>query len=220
MSFENNSGKALIPKATISRLPVYRMYLKDKQKEGEVYVSSATIAADLELTSVQVRKDLALVSKSPGKPKIGFKIDNLIADIEDYFGYRKTKNAVLVGVGHLGKALLSYNRFEKYGLNIIAAFEHNEDKVGTEFAGKRIYSLESVKSFVKEHDVSIGIITVPQAAAQEICDLLVKAGVRAIWNFAPIMLKLPKSVALKNEDMAASLAKLSIGMHEKNRERS
>ena len=202
-----------IPMATISRLPVYRMYLKEKLKENVRFISSATIAEDLELTSVQVRKDLAWISNAPGKPKVGFEVENLIRDIEEYFGYSETKFAVLVGVGHLGKALLSYNKFEKYGLKIIAAFEHNANKIGGCIAEKRIYGLDDLAAFVKEQNVSIGIITVPKAAAQNIADLLVRAGVKAIWNFAPIMLKTPKTVAVRNEDMAASLAKLSIAMN-------
>ncbi|MBQ4049853.1 MAG: redox-sensing transcriptional repressor Rex [Clostridia bacterium] len=208
----NDDKKKYMPKATISRLPVYRMYLKNKRSEGATYVSSATIASDLDLTSVQVRKDLAWVSSAPGKPKIGFVVDNLIADIEEYFGYSYQKNAVLIGVGHLGKALLSYNRFEKYGLNIMAAFEHNESKINTVFAEKNIYSLADISDFIEKNDVSIGIITVPKASAQEVCDILVKSGIKAIWNFAPVMLEVPKHVAVRNEDMAASLAKLSIQM--------
>ena len=216
MNTSVDGNKLSMSKATISRLPVYRRYLKEKQAEGHIYISSASTAKDLELTSVQVRKDLALVSSVPCKPKAGFRIDNLIVDIEEYFGYTYKKNAVLVGVGHLGKALLSYNRFEKYGLNIVAAFEHNESKVGTQFAGKNIYSIDEIQTFIKDNNVSIGIITVPKTAAQEVCNILVAAGVKAIWNFAPIILKIKGNIALRNEDMAASLAKLSILMSEKN----
>ncbi|MEG1556474.1 MAG: redox-sensing transcriptional repressor Rex, partial [Bacteroidales bacterium] len=118
-----------ISKATLNRLPTYFYYLKERIKEGEHYISSTTIAESLKLNPIQVRKDLAFVSSTAGKPRMGFEINELINDIETFLGYNNVDDAILVGVGQLGRTLLSYDGFKNYGLNIVAAFDSNEDIV-------------------------------------------------------------------------------------------
>ena len=201
-------GKS-ISKNQLRRLPFYLSYLKTKCNEGVIYISSPQIAAGLELSEEQVRKDLALVSCQCGKPKTGRRVNVLISDIEEYLGYKKANKAILIGAGHLGGALFAYQGFEKYGLDIVAAFDNNTEKIGTLIADKHIYSLDSLEEVCSSYNISIGIITVPVEAAQEVCDRIVKIGIKAIWNFAPIKLNTPDYVIVQNENMASSLAILS-----------
>lgn len=198
-----------ISKNQLRRLPFYLSYLKSKCNEGVEYISSPQIASGLGLSEEQVRKDLALVSRSCGKPKTGRCVKTLISDIEYYLGYEDSHKAILVGAGHLGGALFAYQGFAKYGLDIIAAFDTNEEKIGSTIHDKHIYSLDSLEEVCSCYEVAIGIITVPAEAAQDVCDRLVKIGVKAIWNFAPIKLDTPENVIIQNENMASSLAILS-----------
>ena len=204
-----NKELTSISKATIGRLPAYHRYLKEKQAEGERTISSTAIAEDLHLNAVQVRKDLALISSTAGKPKRGFDVDELFGDIDRFLGYDNVSDAVLVGAGGLGSALVGYGGFKNYGLNIVAAFDTNPALIGRSIKGVRVCDARELSSLVRRLNVRIGIIAVPKEAAQGAADALVEGGVRAIWNFAPVHLALPENIAVKNEDMAASLAILS-----------
>lgn len=198
-----------VSKATLERLPSYHRCLAEKQEAGEKTVSSTAIAEELHLSAVQVRKDLAAISSAAGKPKLGFEVDELLDDINRLLGYNNVTDAVLVGVGGLGSALAGYGGFKSYGLNIVAAFDTDPARIGKEVGGVRVYSADVLSQTVREKKVRIGIIAVPKQAAQAAADALVEGGVRAIWNFAPVHLALPADIAVKNEDMAASLAILS-----------
>lgn len=201
--------KKIISNATLKRLPVYLRCLHEMSASGEEYVSSVAIAESLNLNSVQVKKDIAVVSSSSGKPKVGFKLCTLIHDIENFLGYTKTQKACLVGVGKLGSALLSYKGFEKYGLQIVGAFDVNEQLFGNIINGITIYSTSELSEFVKENDVYMAVIAVREKDAQTVCDELVNAGIIGILNFAPANLQVPKNVFVQDVDIAASLAILS-----------
>lgn len=195
--------------ATLERLPRYYRYLLDLQQKGEKNISSVKISEDLKLNSIQVRKDLACISSISGKPKTGFDVDELIRDIASFLGYDNTTDAIIIGVGQLGKTLLSYPGFSNYGLNIVAGFDLNEDVLKQDVNGKKILPMYKLQDYLERTNVHIGIITVPAAFAQQVADLLVNAGIKAIWNFAPTHIIVPDGVVIKNEDMAASLAILS-----------
>ncbi|MDD6926395.1 MAG: redox-sensing transcriptional repressor Rex [bacterium] len=209
MEAECGNSKEAISVATLRRMPTYLRYLKIAREKGVENVSSVTMAKDLNLNSVQVKKDIGFASKVPGKPKIGFNVAELIADIEELLGCYNIKDAVLVGVGKLGKTLLSYNGFKNFGLNVVAAFDENPMLWNTEINGKVIYPVSKIPDILKQSGAKMGIIAVPKAAAQEVCDKLVSSGVKGIWNFAAAHLNVPDGIALKNEDLAASLAILS-----------
>ncbi len=198
----------IVPKPTIQRLPGYLTYLKEKQAEGLKNISATIIAQDLNLYHVQVRKDLALVSDG-GKPKLGYLVDDLIEDLASFLGYGEDKQAVIVGVGKLGRTLLSYGGFAEYGLNICMGFDMDDRIYGLTINGKQILSIEKLGEMIKKNNIQIGIITVPAPQAQSVCDLLIKCGIKAIWNFAPVHLKTPDGIIVQNENMAASLAVLS-----------
>jgi redox-sensing transcriptional repressor len=195
--------------ATIQRMPSYLSYLKNKLEEGDEYVSSVVMAAELGLTPMVVKKDLSLARVVEGIPKRGFHISKLIDDIKTYLGYDNVKDAVLVGVGQLGKVLMSYSGFANYGLNILAGFDVNKTLINKEVNGKKVFHIDKLEDLVRRMNIHIGIITTPKEVAQEVADLMIKAGVKAIWNFSPTHLIIPDNVVLKNEDMAASLAILS-----------
>ena len=200
-----------ISEHTLQRLPMYLSYMQGLPEDAPKNISATTIAEALQLNDVQVRKDLASVSSS-GKPKVGYNVKDLIAELEAFLGYNDIDNAVIVGAGSLGKALLNYSGFKAYGLNIIAAFDLCEEP--TEFQGKTVFPIAQLGSFCRKVNVHIGIITVPASSAQEICDLLVESGIRAIWNFAPVHLVVPDGILVQNENMASSLALLSNHLRE------
>lgn len=201
---------AEMSKATLSRLPSYLRYLYKLDKQSVPTVSSTNIANGLGLNPVQVRKDIALVSSVAGKPKTGYATRELIADLESYLGYNNTRDAVLVGVGGLGRAILGYDGFRNYGLNIAYAFDVDENVIGTKINGKTVCHADKLQSTVERFKIRLGIICVPSASAQSVADSMVKAGIKAIWCFAPLHLNVPPEIAVKGEDLAASLALLSM----------
>lgn len=201
-----------ISKATLNRLPQYLRILKKLKKDEVQNISSTTIAEMLKLNSIQVRKDLALVSHQEGKPGIGFCVDELITDLEEFLGLGNITEAVLVGAGRLGQALLNYPGFEG-NFNIVMAFDNDNTKCDN----KNIFHIDNIKEKIQEKNIKIGIITVQRVAAQEVCNILVEAGIKAIWNFAPVTLTVPEDVIVKNEDLSASLMILSKKLHERNK---
>lgn len=197
-----------VPRATLGRLPLYLQYLKSLPTAEGATISATAIAKGLSLGDVQVRKDLAAVSGT-GKPKIGYERAKLIGDLERYLGYGGLTGAVLVGAGKLGRALLDYDGFEEFGVKIIAGFDCNEKVLQSGLNTKPILPMEDMTAYCTEHGVRLGIITVGQGSAQDVCDRLVASGIRAIWNFAPCSLKVPCGVLLQQENLALSLAYLN-----------
>ncbi len=199
----------IITKATLGRLPVYLDFLK---KQNTEYISSTQIAKELELGEVLVRKDLNSVC-GLGKPKVGYDREKLIESILNTLGVDKNISAVIAGAGKLGSALLGYNGFSEYGVNIKAAFDNDPKKINHTFAnGKRIYSMDYLKEYCEQNDIRIGIIAVPQSEAQAVCDKMIECNIRAIWNLTTYSLVIPDNVIVKNENLALSLSFLKICM--------
>lgn len=212
---ENNQKSPVgLSKQAILRLPNYLQHLKKMKRQGVTMAAASVIASDLRLNEVQVRKDLAAVSTLPGKPKVGFQIDSLINDIEEFLGYHNVNEAVLVGCGSLGTALLNFTGFRALGLQIIAAFDSNEEKHNTTVGEKPVLPMDKMQSLCRRLNVHIGIITTPADVAQKIADEMVACGILAIWNFAPVRIVVPKGILVHNENMAASLALLSKHLQE------
>ena len=206
-----------ISKAVLKRLPGYLSYLKSTQDGGSLYISATALANALGMGEVQVRKDLAMVCDG-GRPKIGYLRERLIDDIEQFLGYDNTTDAVLIGAGKLGQALCGYSGFEAYGLNILAAFDVMPKSDKTE-EGTPIYPMEQLQSFCKSNKVLMGIITVPSKYAQEVCNQLIECGIKAVWNFAPTHLDVPENILVQNENMATSLAVLSMHLQAQMKEK-
>ncbi len=207
---ERDSGPTrAIPEPTLRRLPIYYQYLKKTQAEkGSEYISSTQIGNDLNILPIQVRKDLE-IAEAAGKPKLGYDVTDLIRTIEAFLGWNNTTEGYLVGVGNLGSALLGYQGFREYGLDLIAAFDTDAHKVGREVHGKVVLHVSKLPSMVKRMGVKIGVLTVPAISAQPLADIMVKAGVRAIWNFSPVKINVPPHVIVQHENLASSLVVLS-----------
>lgn len=196
-----------MPDTALQRLPVYLNYLKNSGADRE-YISSGAIARALGMGEVLVRKDLARTS-AHGKTRVGYRRTELMAAIEDYLGCNRVRPAVIVGAGGLGRALMSYGGFSNYGIEIVAAFDSDQKKAGTEVAGKPVYPVRMQREIIAANDVRLAVICVPAGSAQQVADSLVDCGIKAVLNFAPLSLKVPEGVALKHIDLAASLAILS-----------
>lgn len=199
--------KSRISKAILGRLPQYLSYLQEIAGQDIANISATRIAKDLQLGEVQVRKDLNIVC-GKGKPKLGYRTADLIDSIETCLGQEKATQAVLVGAGRLGKALLEYDEFEKYGVRIAAAFDNNERPLRLH-GNIEILPIAYLQSFCKSHDIRIGIITVGEGSAQTVCDMMLDCGIQAIWNFAPCRLQVPDKILFLQENLALSLAYLN-----------
>ena len=197
-----------ISKSVLKRLPGYLTYLKSMAEEDNKYISATALANALGMGEVQVRKDLAMVSNG-GRPKVGYLRRALINDIEQFLGYENTTDAVLIGAGKLGQALCAYSGFSAYGLNILAAFDL-EPTCDWASDTTPIYPMYQLQSFCQANKILMGIITVPASQAQNVCDQLIESGIKAIWNFAPTHLEVPENILVQYENMATSLAVLSM----------
>lgn len=196
------------PEPTLRRLPTYHGILKQFERQGREVVSCTRIAEALNLDPTQVRKDLA-VTGIVGKPKVGYVVADLIEAVEGFFGWRNVTDAFLVGVGSLGTALLGYDGFKQYGLNIIAAFDTDPEKIGSKVRGKQVLAPKKLPDLARRMHIHLGIITVPPDAAQEVADLMVSGGITGIWNFVPVALQVPDDIIVENERLASGLAVLS-----------
>jgi len=197
-----------ISKKLLKRLPVYLAHLKSLPANSNV--SATSMAKALGLGDVQVRKDLAKVSAA-GRRRTGRDRERLIQDIEEYLDFAAETGTIIVGAGKLGRALLDYIGFEESGLNVMAGFDVQPCADRSEI-GKPIYPMSRLESFCRHYDVHIGIITVPAESAQRVCDTLVTCGITAIWNFAPVHLKVPEYVVVQSENLAVSLTALRMQM--------
>jgi redox-sensing transcriptional repressor len=194
--------------ACVKRLPAYLQMLRVLQGEGHEYASGTLLATTHSLERVLVRKDLA-VTGIVGTPRRGFRIPELIAAIERFLGWDDQTKAILVGVGNLGTALLGYQGFETLGLRIAGAFDRDPAKIGKWIQGRKVQPITQLAAFVRRGGIRLGVLTVPAADAQETADLMVRAGIRGIWNFSPARLELPDGVVAQKEDLAEGLAVLS-----------
>lgn len=206
-----NEPKRQFPHPSIRRLPSYLRLLKQLHTEGGQKISCTRIASELDLDSTQVRKDLALTGIT-GRPRIGYELSPLIDAIEHFLGWNNMSDAFLVGSGSLGRALIGYENFAQCGLNIAAAFDVNEEKIGQEIFGRKIYRLDRMPELARQMGVKVGILTVPAPAAQIAANVMVESGLTGIWNFAPAKLDVPDSVLVENVELVSSLAVLSVNM--------
>ena len=204
---------AALSQGTLQRLPQYLIMLKSEAQVGREQVTADEIGEVVQVSPSQVRHDLSAcgINRAPGE---SYDVRELMSSIEHALGYDDISNAVIVGAGQLGRALLSYSNYSDYGVDVIAAFDADESLVGREISGRPILPIKRMTSLCRRMKVHIGIITVPALHAQEVCDKLVEGGIQAIWNFAPVHLKVPEGVIVKNEIIAVSLGELSRQLQE------
>ncbi len=197
-----------IPEPTLRRLPRYHHFLMREENSGKKVISCSDIARALNLDPTQIRKDLA-VTGIVGKPKVGYEVPALIQALEKVLGWNNVTHAVLVGAGSLGTAILGYQQFNKYGLNIVAIFDSDANKVGQVVHGREILPVGWLPGMARQMRILTGIITVPAEAAQSVADLMTAGGIRAIWNFAPRALTVSADTIVQYEDMFSGLAVLT-----------
>ena len=197
---------------TIRRLPGYLQVVRQAEQEGVLVISGTTIAEELELEPIQVRKDLA-VTGIVGKPRVGYVVRDLIAALEHFLRWDQTHNAIVLGAGHLGTALLGHTEFRRNGMNISAAFDADPAKVGKKFHGIKVLDTAEMVEYIKAQNVTVAILTVPSHVAQELCNQVIEAGVRSIWNFTSLKLRVPEGrtdILIQKEDLSSGYAVLSV----------
>ncbi len=203
--------------ATIKRLPFYLSVLIEQHNKGQEYISSNALAEITQLNPSLVKKDLSVVITSEGKPKLGYEIQSLITDIRSYLVHDSNLDAVIVGVGKLGRALLSYKGFSEYNLNILCGFDIDKKVIESTISkdiNKQVFSISKFAHIVDRLNIKIGIITTPKESAQYVADMMVRSGIKAIWNFSSTCLDVPKDIVVKNENLASSLLVLSKQLQE------
>jgi redox-sensing transcriptional repressor len=205
---KNEQANTGFPLPTIRRYPIYLRTIKSMIAAGELHISSAVLAERLGLDPVLTRKDLAMAGV-PGKPRRGYPSRELCEAINRSLGWDSATDAVLIGAGSLGMALLGYSGFEEHNLSIVAAFDADNSKIGAKFHGVKVRPMEDLPRLVHKLEIKIGILTVPNAVAQKCADQLVAAGIKGIWNFSAIQLEVPENIIVQNVDLAQSLGVLS-----------
>lgn len=194
-----------VPIPVLRRMPAYLSFVKTLQKQGEKFVSSTRIAEYMEIDSTQVTKDLSHTGIS-GKTRVGYEVDSFVTVLEDFLGFSRMDSAFLVGAGSLGSALLQDKGLSAFGLQIEAAFDSDKAKIGTKVNDIEIFHIDQLRVMAAERNVVIGIITVPAEYAQNVADLMVAWGIKAIWNFTPARIKVPSHIVVQNTTIYMNLA--------------
>lgn len=205
-----------IPIPTLYRLPMYYHCLKAAIQEGEEFVSSVELGRVSGATPEQVRKDLGFL-EGQGRSRVGYDARKLATTIEDYLGLMNDKEAVLVGAGNLGRALALYD-FSRFGFRIVVLFDKDPHKVGTKVGDLHVLPVEKMGNLVSRMRIRIGIVTTPPGSAQQVADEMVANGIKAIWNFSTLRLKVPADVMVRHVDLSSELVVISqyiksLGLH-------
>lgn len=196
----------LIPEPALRRLPWYLAYVSLLRQRGVEYVSSTGISRGINVDASQIAKDLSFLDIT-GKTRIGYEVKLLEHKLEEFLGFRRRHNAAIVGVGSLGRALMSDSGLANYGLEIVAGFDVSPALIGTSTPqGLPIYDVAELANRARQLEVEIGIVTVPVEYAQEAADEIIAAGMKAIWNFTPYRIMAPDDVVISNTSIYAHLA--------------
>lgn len=198
------------PEISISRLFIYLRFLEDYIKEKGVNstINSAQFAQHLDINHHQIRKDFSYFGKF-GERGVGYRAQELKEKINQILGLSRKWRLCICGAGNLGSALLAYRGFRQMNLNIVAIFDNDSKKIGKRIEGVKVYKVAHIGKIAKELKIDIAIVAVPVAYAQEIADYVIKSGIRAILNFAPVKLNVPKNVKLRNVDLSTELINLT-----------
>lgn len=189
-----------IPDKVINRLTLYHYILDEYKNESSEFISSTKIAELLKIDNSQVRKDMKYLNNT-GKCRVGYNVKDLKLAIEQTLGFQKPKDAFIIGAGNLGSALVKYDSFSNYGLNILAMFDNDPLKVGMSINNKEVYHIRKLENLVKTLNVDIAILTVPRQFAQDTALYLANSGIKYIWNFVPCILEVPSDVKVWNENL-------------------
>lgn len=205
MAENRNISRELLPEPTLRRLPWYLAYVSMLHSQNVEYVSSTQISKELNVDSSQIAKDLSFLNIK-GKTRIGYEVAKLERELRDFLGFKRHHNAVMMGVGSLGAALIQDSGLSRYGLNIVAGFDVNPLIVGTSICGVHIYNVEELNTRRKEYNAEIGIVAVPVDKAQEVAEKMIAAGIKAIWNFTPVRIRATEDVVIQDTSIYSHLA--------------
>lgn len=200
-----HTSNIMLPEPTLYRLPSYLAYVNILSSQGVEYVSSTQISKAINIDASQIAKDLSFLNLR-GKTRIGYEVELLAKELADFLGFKRRHNAVIMGVGSLGSALLQDSGLSQYGLNIVAGFDVNPEIAGKSIGGVNVYHVNELPGLKDALNVNIGILAVPVANAQEAADILVDNGFGAIWNFTPWNITAPENVVIQNTSIYAHLA--------------
>ncbi len=198
---------AMLPRSVIERLMHYYICLCKYDPKIE-WISSSQLGGQFRVDDTQVRKDLAMIGVK-GRPNTGFRRDEILESIRRFLGLGRNLNAVVVGSGRLGSALVAYRDFRELGLNILGLFDNDPEKIGQFIAGRKILPTSRMKTFIRRHKVKVAILACPVYVAQILAYELVEAGVQAIWNFSPTTLRIPHDVFVRNEHISIGLGEIA-----------
>jgi len=216
MSLQERKGILRFPKATFERLKLYHALLSQLYSEGKMYVLSEDIAEMLRITPEQVRKDFSFL-ETKGKPKVGYLIKELLEELDELFGTGVDENIIIIGAGHLGSALVNYKGFKNIGVRVAAIFDNDPKKIGTMVGELMVLPLKDLSRVVRRFKVKIAALCVPEDAAQQVADLLVSHGIKAIWNFSTRILDVSEDIIVQNEDITRGLLGLKHMLSEKEK---
>ncbi|MBO5788002.1 MAG: redox-sensing transcriptional repressor Rex [Bacteroidaceae bacterium] len=194
-----------VPEPTLRRLPWYLSVCRLLKQRGEQYVSSTRLSKETNIVASQIAKDLSCVN-IVGRTRVGYEIDNLLEVLEDFLGFTRIHRAFLFGAGRLGSALLNDSGLKQFGLEIVAAFDTSPRVVGHSVAGIPVFHINDLESKIKRYNVKIGVLTVPIDRAQEVADKMVVWGIKAIWNFTPLRIRVPDDIVVQNTSLYAHLS--------------
>ncbi len=194
-----------VPEPTLRRLPWYLSVCRLLKQRGEQYVSSTGLSKETNIVASQIAKDLSCVN-IVGRTRVGYDIDNLLEVLEDFLGFTRIHKAFLFGAGRLGSALLNDSGLKQFGLEVVAAFDTNAKVVGHSVSGIPVYHINELETMMRKHNVRIGILTVPIDRAQEVADKMVVWGIKAIWNFTPLRIRVPENIVVQNTSLYAHLS--------------
>ncbi|MBR5828475.1 MAG: redox-sensing transcriptional repressor Rex [Bacteroidaceae bacterium] len=194
-----------VPEPTLRRLPWYLSVCRLLKQQGEQYVSSTRLSKETNIVASQIAKDLSCVN-IVGRTRVGYEIDNLLSVLEDFLGFTRVHKAFIFGAGRLGSALLNDKGLRQFGLEVVAAFDTNPRVVGNNVAGIPVFHINELEAKMKRYDVRIGILTVPIDRAQEVADKMVVWGIKAIWNFTPLRIRVPDDIVVQNTSLYAHLS--------------
>ena len=194
-----------LPEPTLRRLPWYLAYVKLVQDQGVEYISSTQISKAINVDASQIAKDLSFINIS-GKTRVGYEVASLVNVLETFLGFTTCHQAIVYGVGRLGAALMQDSGLAQYGLEIVAGFDIRDIPAGTCINGIPVYHTSQFLEKRAELNARIGILTVPVDHAQEATDFMVDCGIKAIWNFTPYRIHVPKNIVIQNTSIYAHLA--------------
>ena len=194
-----------VPEPTLRRLPWYLSVCRLLKQRGEQFVSSTRLSKETSIVASQIAKDLSCVN-IVGRTRVGYDIDNLLEVLEDFLGFTRMHKAFLFGAGKLGSALLNDTGLKQFGLEVVAAFDANPKVVGHSVGGIPVYHINELEAKMKKHNVQIGVLTVPIDCAQEVADKMIVWGIRAIWNFTPLRIRVPENIVVQNTSLYAHLS--------------